>query len=80
MATCGCCGGDSSPYAGRKAKKPDGPVELMWLCRGCNPSSSYVPIPAPKPRGLAFYRRLTYQIVLPVMGIIFGMIELGIHL
>ena len=74
MATCqGCQGND---YATFKHNRTTGKTELLWLCQACRPNPTML---ARKPRGLAFYRKLTYQILLPVMAAVFAMVELGIH-
>jgi hypothetical protein len=75
MATCQGCRGDD--YAIFKRNKPTGKMDLFWLCEACRPNPTAL---ARKPRGLAFYRRLTYQILLPLMAAIFALVELGIHL
>jgi hypothetical protein len=75
MSICVRCQGDS--FAWRDKNKPlGGEMSLVWICSGCHPH----PLERPKPRGLTYYRRLTYQIVLPVIAAIFALVELGIHL
>jgi hypothetical protein len=74
VATCArCCGDEFKTF---RSQRPTGNVKLYWMCDGCYPDSPMVPY---KPRGLAFYRRLTYQILLPAAAAIFAMVELGIH-
>jgi hypothetical protein len=75
MATCQGCRGDS--FAIRTRHKPTGTMDLYWLCEACRPNPTAL---ARKPRGLAYYRKLTYQIVMPIMLMIFALIELGVHL
>lgn len=76
MATCDRCNlPDKSYNLIFKEKTCAGKCHLRWICDGCY--SGITPA-THKHRGIGYYRKITYQIIIPIMIIMFILITLGI--